>query len=86
MFKYILFGSVEYETEKQAHESLQYVNGVRIFGHKATVEPSVIEFGNVAEYRLLDGTANYADFTQNRNNRFLTDEAASKNRLSKGNC
>jgi len=74
---------VEYETEKQAHESLQYVNGVRIFGHKATVEPSVIEFGNVAEYRLLDGTANYADFTQNRNNRFLTDEAASKNRLSK---
>jgi len=75
---------VEYETEKQATESIQYCNGVGIFGQKITVQMSTLEFSQQgAEFRLLDGTPNFFDFSQNRNNRFLTDEAASKNRLSK---
>ena len=82
---YDYFCSVEYETEKQAAESIQYCNGVGIFGHKVTVQMSTLEFSqHGAEFRLLDGTPNFFDFSQNRNNRFLTDEAASKNRLSKG--
>ena len=81
----MIFDSVEYETEKQATESIQYCNGVGIFGQKITVQMSTLEFSQQgAEFRLLDGTPNFFDFSQNRNNRFLTDEAASKNRLSKG--
>lgn len=44
-----------------------------------------LEKSNKIELFLHDGSPNFNDFSQNRNNRFLTDEAASKNRLSKGN-
>jgi len=74
---------VEYETEKQAKEAVSFVNNVRFFGAKVNVEQTSIEFSRRAEFNLRDESPNFADFTQNRNNRFLTDEAASKNRLSK---
>ena len=76
--------SVEYETEKQADGAIDFVNGVRVFGVKITVEYSRIEFSRGPEFNLRDQSPNFADYTQDRNNRFLTDEAASKNRLSKG--
>ena len=75
--------SVEYETEKQAKEAVSFVNNVRFFGAKVNVEQSAVEFSRRAEFNLRDESPNFADFSQNRNNRFLTDEAASKNRLSK---
>lgn len=74
---------VEYETETQAKEALSFVNNVRFFGQKVSVEPSSIDFSRRAEFNLGDESPNFTDFSQNRNNRFLTDEAASKNRLSK---
>ena len=74
---------VEFENEKQAQEAIQYVDGVRIFGQKVTVSQCEIEFSNQVEHLLADGSPDFVDFTPNRNNRFLTDEAASKNRLSK---
>ena len=44
--------SVEYETEKQAQESIQFVNGVRIFGQKVSVEICFYEFRKKFKYYI----------------------------------
>ena len=47
------------------------------------IERTNVDFDHGRDFSLRDGSSNFSDFSQNRNNRFLTSEAASKNRLSK---
>lgn len=74
---------VEYELPQQIDSSIEFLENVRIFGNKVQFERSIVDFDHGRDWILRDQSPNFADFTQNRNNRFLTSEAASKNRLSK---
>lgn len=74
---------VEYETPQQVDSALEFLENIRIFGAKVQIDRTSVDFDHGREFTLRDGSANFADFSQNRNNRFLTTEAASKNRLSK---
>lgn len=62
---------------------MDFLEGIRIFGSKVVIERTSVDFDHGRDFAVRDGSPNFADFTQNRNNRFLTSEAASKNRLSK---
>merc|ERR1712130_17004 len=74
---------VEYETPQQIDSAVEFLESIRIFGSKVKIERTNVDFDHGRDFSLRDGSSNFSDFSQNRNNRFLTSEAASKNRLSK---
>jgi len=74
---------VEYESPEQVEDAISFMKGIDIFGAKVSIEQTRTDFDSGRDFQLRDGSMNFADFSTNRNNRFLTSEAASKNRLSK---
>lgn len=48
--------------------------GIDIFGAKVSIEQTRTDFDSGRDFQLRDGSMNFADFSTNRNNRFLTSE------------